>query len=64
MFTLLRLISALFLILLITPQTNKENILLRKFHESGFFMNYNEAKSFLNIITWITISFFLFIILI
>nr|YP_009106218.1 hypothetical chloroplast RF47 [Binuclearia lauterbornii]AIT95063.1 hypothetical chloroplast RF47 [Binuclearia lauterbornii] len=64
MFNLIRLVFALLLIVLITPQTDKENIVLRKFHESGFFMNYNEAKHFLNRITWISIGFFLIITLI
>ena len=64
MFNLIRLVFALILIVLITPQTDKENIVLRKFHESGFFMNYNEAKKFLNRITWLSIGFFLIITLI
>ena len=48
MFQSIRLFLALFVILLLTPQTPTENALLRKFHESGIFTNYGEAKWFLN----------------
>lgn len=61
MFNFLRLFFALLIILLITPQTEKENIVLKKFHESGIFINYSEAKRVLKIITWFLIFLFLVI---
>lgn len=54
-----RFILALITILLITPQTQKDNALLIEFYESGFFANYGESKHFLNWLTWITIFIFL-----
>ena len=54
-----RFILALIIILLIAPQTQKENMLLTEFHESGFFANYAESKHFLNCLTWVTIFIFL-----
>ena len=50
---------AILLIVLIVPQTPTENIVLRKFLETGFFINYSEAKSFLETTTWFLISLFL-----
>lgn len=61
MFKIVQLIIGIFLIVLIIPQTPTENIVLRKFSETGFFTNYNEAKNFLNIITWVLIFSFLFL---
>ena len=61
MFKVFQLIIGLFLIVLIIPQTPTENIVLRKFSETGFFTNYNEAKNFLNTTTWILIFSFLII---
>ena len=46
-------------IIVIVPQTPTENIVLRRFLESGFFTNYSEAKSFLNKISWSLIFTFL-----
>jgi preprotein translocase subunit SecG len=60
----LRLVIAFFVLILIAPQTQKSNIVLRVFHESGFFIDYSEAKWFLNVLTWITILLFLVISLI
>lgn len=59
MLNLIQLIIAIFIIFLIVPQTPTENIVLRKFLETGLFTNYNEAKSVLNFITWFLICFFL-----
>ena len=59
MFKVFQLIIGLFLIVLIIPQTPTENIVLRKFSETGFFTNYNEAKNFLNRLTWLLIFSFL-----
>lgn len=56
-----RFILALIIILLIAPQTPKENFLLTEFYESGLFDNYAESKKFLVRLTWFTI--FLFIII-
>jgi protein translocase SecG subunit len=61
MFKIVQLVIGILLIILIIPQTPTENIVLRKFSETGFFTNYNEAKSFLNIITWLLICSFLFL---
>lgn len=61
MFKIVQLIIGVFLIVLIIPQTPTENIVLRKFTETGFFTNYNEAKNFLNLITWLLIFSFLFL---
>ncbi len=59
MLNLIRLLFALLVILLIVPQTPKENAVLRKFNESGIFANYAEAKSFLKNLTWFCIFIFL-----
>ena len=61
MIKILQLFFALVLIILITPQTAtpNENIVLRKFLETGFFANYSEAKWFLSFLTWISIFLFL-----
>lgn len=55
----IRLIIALFVLVLIAPQTQKSNLVLRIFHESGFFIDYSEAKWFLNVLTWLAIFIFL-----
>jgi len=62
MFQLLKLFQILFgffLIIIIIPQTPTENVVLRKFSETGFFTNYNEAKTFLTRFTWFLIISFL-----
>ena len=59
MFKIVQLVIGLFLIILIIPQTPTENIVLRKFSDTGLFTNYNEAKKFLTRITWILICSFL-----
>lgn len=51
--------TGILIIILIVPQTPTENIVLRKFLDSGIFTNYSEAKYFLNQITWILIFSFL-----
>jgi protein translocase SecG subunit len=61
MFKIVQLVIGIVLIILIIPQTPTENIVLRKFSETGFFTNYNETKKFLNRITWALISVFLLI---
>ena len=61
MVTIVRLFFALFVIILVIPQTKKYNIVLRIFHESGFFIDYREAKWFLSFLTWIVILIFLII---
>ncbi len=53
------LIIGILIIVFIVPQTPTENIVLRKFLETGFFVNYAEAKRVLNFITWFLISTFL-----
>ena len=61
MLTLLRLVISIFLILLITPQTLVANSLLRRLSNSQLFVNYGEAKSFLNATTWTTAFLYLFL---
>ena len=51
--------TGILIILLIVPQTPTENIVLRKFLDTGLFTNYNEAKNFLKISTWFLIFLFL-----
>ncbi len=59
MFKFLQVLTGFFLILIITPQTQTENIVLRKFVETGFFTSYGEAKSFVKNLTWGLIGAFL-----
>jgi hypothetical protein len=59
MFKFLQVLTGFFLILVITPQTQTENIVLRKFVETGFFSSYGEAKSFVKNLTWGLIGAFL-----
>jgi len=59
MIKIFQLLIGLILIFLIIPQTPTENIVLRKFTETGFFTSYNEAKKFLNNLTWFLIMIFL-----
>jgi hypothetical protein len=59
MFKFLQVLIGFFLIIVITPQTQTENIVLRKFVETGFFTNYGEAKSFVKNLTWGLIGTFL-----
>ena len=59
MLNFFQFLTGILIIVLIVPQTPTENIVLRKFLETGFFTNYNEAKSFLNFITWFLIFLFL-----
>lgn len=64
MLSTIRLLIAIFVLILIAPQTQKSNLVLRVFHESGFFIDYSEAKWFLNILTWLSIFTFLILSLI
>ena len=52
---------AILLIVLIVPQTPTENIVLRKFLETGLFATYSEAKNFLKMSTWGLIFLYLFL---
>lgn len=61
MLHLIQLINGIIILFLIIPQTPTENIVLRKFNETGFFSNYRNAKTFVNTLTWLLI--FLFIII-
>ncbi len=61
MLKIIQLFLSFLLILLIVPQTPTENIVLRIFSDTGFFTSYNEAKNFLNILTWTLIFSFLII---
>ena len=54
-----RFILAIITVLVVGPQTPKDNYLLAEFHESGLFTDYVEAKYSLNIVTWLTIFLFL-----
>ncbi len=59
MLNLFRLIFAIFVIILIVPQTPKENIVLRALHAKRILANYGEEKRFLNSFTWFCILIFL-----
>ena len=59
MLNILQFLTGILLIILVVPQTQTENIVLRKFLETGWFTNYNEAKSFLKNSTWLLIFLFL-----
>ncbi len=59
MLNILQFVTGILLIILVVPQTQTDNIVLRKFLETGWFTNYSEAKSFLKITTWLLIFLFL-----
>lgn len=59
MLNTIRLILSILILVLIAPQTQKSNIVLRLFHESGFFIDYGEAEWFLKTLTWFSIFVFL-----
>ena len=59
MLNFFQFLTGILIIVLIVPQTPTENIVLRKFLETGFFTNYSEAKFFLKISTWVLIFLFL-----
>ena len=61
MLAFIRLIVSILLILLITPQTLVANSLLRRLSTSQLFVNYGEAKSFLNVTTWTIAFLYLFL---
>ena len=61
MMNLFRLIFAIFIIVLIAPQTPKENIVLRALHSKRILANYGEEKRFLSKFTWFSILLFLLI---
>jgi hypothetical protein len=47
MLNFFQFLTGILIIVLIVPQTPTENIVLRKFLETGFFTGYSEAKSVL-----------------
>ena len=55
----LQLFIAISIIVLIVPQTPTENVILRRFLDTGFFANYSEAKSVVRGLTWFLIFSFL-----
>ncbi len=57
----MRIFLSILVICLILPQTEFDNLLVRKFNETGFFANYAEAKSVLKWLTWASIILFLVI---
>ena len=59
MLNLFRLLFAIFIIVLIVPQTPKENIVLRALHSKRILENYGSEKKFLNNLTWFSILAFL-----
>jgi protein translocase SecG subunit len=59
MLKFIQLISGLLILIIIIPQTPTENIVLRKFNETGFFENYKTAKKFVDILTWSLIVLFI-----
>jgi hypothetical protein len=56
---LMRILLSILVICLILPQTDFDNLLLRKFNDTGYFANYAEAKVVLKWLTWSSIFFFL-----
>jgi len=61
MLKIIQLCVGIFIIALISPQTPTENIVLKKLVNTGFFISYGEAKSFLRFFTWGLIFLFLFL---
>nr|AIT93539.1 hypothetical chloroplast RF47 [Prasiolopsis sp. SAG 84.81] len=61
MLNLLRLLFALFVIILVTPQTRKANIVLRLLCSEPFVFSYQPAKKWLGRGTWFCIITFLII---
>jgi preprotein translocase subunit SecG len=59
MIKIIQLLSGLLILLIVIPQTPTENIVLRKFNETGFFSNYKNAKQFVDILTWSLIVIFI-----
>jgi preprotein translocase subunit SecG len=59
MLKIIQLVSGLFILIIIIPQTPTENIVLRKFNETGFFANYKDAKKFVDGLTWSLITIFI-----
>ena len=59
MIKIIQLLSGLLILLIVIPQTPTENIVLRKFNETGFFSNYKNAKQFVDILTWSLILIFI-----
>jgi hypothetical protein len=60
MINFLQIFFSLLILIILTLQTSELNTVLDVFHESGFFANYVEAKSFLIFLTWFLIFLFLF----
>jgi preprotein translocase subunit SecG len=61
MLNLLRLLFAILVIILITPQTRKANLLLRILCAEPLVFSYQPAKQWLNRATWFCIITFLII---
>ena len=59
MINIIRLLSAFFVIILLTPQTVKDNFVLKMLHSKRLLANYGEEKRFLNTLSWLSIFFFL-----
>ena len=64
MLNFIELVIAVSIIILVVPQTPTDNVVLRKFLETGLFTNYSKAKEFLISITWFLIFVFLFLLII
>lgn len=64
MLNFIELVIAVSIIILVVPQTPTDNVVLRKFLETGFFTNYGKAKEFLITSTWFLIFVFLFLLII
>ena len=59
MLKLIQLTSGVLILLIVITQTPTENIVLRKFNETGFFENYKNAKKFVDRLTWSLIFIFI-----
>lgn len=60
MINFLQIFFSVLILIILTPQTSELNTVLNIFHESGFFANYREAKSFSIFLTWFLIFLFFF----
>lgn len=61
MLNLLRLLFAIFVIILITPQTRHSNLLVKILNSQPFVFGYVPAKTWLKRVTWFCIITFLIV---
>jgi preprotein translocase subunit SecG len=59
--TILQSLLAVLIILYLTPQTPKDNVMVKYMYETGWFTGFKEVKSVLQITNWVLVSLFLLI---